>query len=275
MLPRRLALHSPNCRGHCVPGDCVQDLEAFAGSVRVAHFGVGVKRSDGSVNGQLTLSSADEEDILGYLISRAWELSQRFNPVDDGRGSNRLAGFLTQRLHFACTDWTRKRFGSTRYGPVATFTPTADPEVHITEVWLDAEYDGSDALDLEAAPAGTREALELLQPLIHGEVAEQTRLARNRGVSSGRVAQAVRLVRAEAIRQGLAPDDEERHALADQAADLRKQRLTYPQIADELDLPSPHIARALLVDYHPHLVKVRASRSRERVSPAEGIATPT
>jgi hypothetical protein len=128
MLSRPLALHNPNCRGLCAPRDCVQDLEAFCGSIRFAHFGVGVRRSDGTTNGQLMLSSADEEDVLEYLVSRGWELAQRFNPVDDGRGSNRLAGFLTQRLHFACTDWARARFGSTRYGPRPVFTPTAKPE---------------------------------------------------------------------------------------------------------------------------------------------------
>jgi hypothetical protein len=114
MLLQAVALHSPNCRGACAPGDCVQDLEAFCSSIRAAHFGIGVRRSDGSTNGQLSLSSADAEDVLGYLVSRAWELSLRFNSRDDGRGTTRLGGFLAQRLHWACTDWTRRRFGSTR-----------------------------------------------------------------------------------------------------------------------------------------------------------------
>jgi hypothetical protein len=61
--------------------------------------------------------------------------------------------------------------------------------------------------------------------------------------------------------------DEERHALADQAAELRKQRMTYQQIADGLDLGSSHVARALLVDYHPDLIEVRAKRPRKAKEP--------
>jgi DNA-directed RNA polymerase specialized sigma24 family protein len=271
MLLRPMALHQPGCdRRNCAPDECVQDLEPFCGSIRAAHFGVGVKRGDGSTNGQLSLSSADAEDVLGYLIGRGWELSQRFNPVDDGRGSNRLAGFLTQRLHFACTDWTRARFGSTRYGPVPVFTPTADPELHMTETWLDAEFDDSDALDLDAAPPGTREALELLQPLIDEEVQTVRQAADRAQVGPGQVTRALQLVRAEARRQGLDPSGlaDERQALADQAAELRDQGLTYKQIADELGC-SAWTARALL-DYHPDPVSVRAKatthehRSRDR-----------
>jgi DNA-directed RNA polymerase specialized sigma24 family protein len=237
----------------------VGDLVAFCGSVRVAHLGVGVKRSDGTVNGQLTLSSADREDLTAYLIGRAWELSQRF----DGRG--RLAGFLTQRLHFACTDWTRARFGSTRWGPVAVFTPTADPGVYVTGTWLDAEFDDSDALDLEAAPAGTREALELIRPLIDGETESVKQIAERAQVEPSQVTNALALVRAAARRQGLEPDDEERHALADQVRGLREQRMTYPQIATMLGLPSSHTASALIRDYHPELIKrQRRSAQAER-----------
>jgi DNA-directed RNA polymerase specialized sigma24 family protein len=280
MLSRRLALHNPNCRGLCASGDCVQDLEAFAGSIRVAHFGAGVKRSNGSIDGQLTLSSADADDVLAYLLSRAWELAQRFNPVDDGRGTTRLAGFLAQRLHFAWTDWTRKRFGATRYGPVAVFTPTADPELHVTDVWLDAEYEGGyeDALDLDAA---TREALELIRPLIDDETVTIAQAAERAHVKPYHVTRALTQVRAATRRQGLIPPDEERHTLADQAAELRKQRMTYQQIADALNVGSGHAARALLVDYHPELVKVRANRPRKairsRVSAqrASGVSAPS
>lgn len=271
MLPRALSLHSPSCRGACKVGDCVRDLEAFAGSIRAAHFNVGAKRSDGSIDGQLSLSSADADDVLAYLIGRGWELSQRFNPVDDGRGSNRLAGFLTQRLHFACTDWCRARWGSTRYGPRPVFTPTADPEVLITASWLDPEFDDGDALDLDSAPSGTREALELLQPLIDGRVDQPAQIARDRGVPNGRVQKAVQHVRAEVRRQGFAPPsavEDERKALADQAADLRKQRLTYKQIADQLGLRSPHTVVGLLRDYRADVITLRALATSNGKPPA-------
>jgi hypothetical protein len=263
MLAGVLTLHNPNCRGACAPNDCVQDLEAFCGSIRAAHFGVGVKRSNGSIDGQLTLSSADADDVLAYLLSRAWELSKRFRPGDDGRGScSRLGGFLAQRLHFAATDWTRRRFGATRYGPVPTFSPAAHPEVHITETWVDPELDDSDALDLDAAPPGTAQALSLLQPLLDGEVESAKELARRTQVEPGQIDQALHLVRVAARQQGLEPGDEQRHTLADQAAELRKQRLTYRQIASELSLHSTHTAAALIRDYHPDLIKPSHSRPR-------------
>jgi hypothetical protein len=269
MLPRALALHSPNCRGACAPGECVQDLEAFCGSIRAAHFGAGVKRGDGSIDGHLALSGSDRDDLLAFLLGRAWELSQRFNAVDDGRGTTRLGGFLAQRLHFACTDWTRKRFGSTRYGPIAVFTPTADPELHITDVWLDDYDDGDYGLDLDAAPAGTREALELIRPLIDDETVTNAQAAEMAHVKPQQVTRALTQVRAAARRQGLAARDEERQALADRVADLRKQRMTYQQIADALNVGSSHTARALLLDYHPDLAKVRAKRPRARSNGTE------
>jgi hypothetical protein len=227
MLPRALALHNPNCRGACAPGDCVQDLEAFCGSIRAAHFQIGAKRGDGSIDGQLSLSSADADDVLAFLVSRAWELSRSFNAVSDSRGLTRLAGYLSQRLHWAATDWTRKRFGSTRYGPVAVFTPTADPEVHVTETRLDTPYEGDyeDVLDLDMP--GLREAVELLRPLLDDETVTITQAAERSHVKPHEVARALTQVRAAARRQGLGAPDEERQALAEQAAELRKQRLTF------------------------------------------------
>jgi hypothetical protein len=249
LLNGRLELHAPNCRGTCRPDDCVADLEAFCGSIRAAHFGVGVKRGDGTVNGQLTLTHSDREDLLAYLLGRAWELSQRFNPADDGRGSNRLAGFLTQRLHFACTDWTRARWGSTRFGPIAVFTPTAHPEVHITEASLDVEYEGDyeDVLDLDAARPGTREALELLQPWLDGEV----RSAKEIGPGAE---SALTLVRGEARRQGLEPGGEERQELAGRVRDLWERGLHFKEIAAELGISSARPG-SLLREYHPEVAR--------------------
>jgi hypothetical protein len=150
---------------------------------------------------------------------------------------------------------------------VPAFTPTADPEVHITDVWLDDEYDDSDALDFSMAPEGTREALELIKPLLDDEASGQTQLAHSLNVPTSRVQHAVQLVRAEARRQRLSPPsaaEDERHAHADRARDLREQGHTYPQIATELGLRDYHAVRALLADYHPDLLRVRAKATGGR-----------
>jgi DNA-directed RNA polymerase specialized sigma24 family protein len=205
MLSRPFALHQPGCDGrNCAPNECVRDVEAFCGALLERfHRGERVAHQPGS---HAFLSRDDHDDAIAHLVGASWEAWRRFNPVDDGRGTNRFGGYLSWVLYRRHTDWLRRRYGSTRYGPVATFTPTADPEVHITDVWLDAEYDDGDyGLDLEAAPAGTREALELIQPLIDGESLTQGQLAVRGGVSTGRVQKAMRLVREEARRQGLEP----------------------------------------------------------------------
>jgi hypothetical protein len=260
LLNGRLELHQPGCdHRRCAPLECVLDVEAFCGAVldkfnrgeRVAH-------QSGSHAFQ---NAADKEDALAFLIAASWQAWLDFNPRDDGRGTNRFGGYLSWILYRRHTDWLRKRYGSTRYGPVPVFTPTADPEVHITETWLDPEYDDSDALDLEAATAGTREALELLQPLLDDEVQTVQQVAERAHVKPSEITRALTQVRAAARRQGLGPNDEERRTLADQAADLHKQRLTYPQIADELGLGSFHTARALLLDYHPELIKRQGRRT--------------
>jgi hypothetical protein len=141
------------------------------------------------------------------------------------------------------------------------FTPTADPEVHIKEFWLDAEFDGSDALDLDAAPPGTREALELLQPLLNDEVQTVKQVAERAHVTPGQVTRAVAQVRAAARRQGLEPLSEGRHELADQARDLREQGTTYAQITDELDLRSASTVQTLLREYHPELIKSKSAEA--------------
>jgi hypothetical protein len=146
------------------------------------------------------------------------------------------------------------------------FTPTADHEVHITDVWLDDYDDGDYGLDLDAAPAGTREALELLQPLIDDEAAGARQVAERAQVPLCRVTAAVAQVRAAARQQGLAPDGEERRELADRVAELRRRRLTYQQIADALGLRSYHTARALLADFHPEALKQRAKSNGNSVA---------
>jgi hypothetical protein len=266
MLSRPLALHNPNCRGICVAGDCIEDVEAFAAAV-LERFNRG-ERVGHQPGSHAFQSAADKEDALAFLIEACWQAWLDFDPNDDGRHANKLGGYAIWILHRRHTDWLRKRYGSTRYGPVPVFTPTADPEVHITQAHLDSQYEGGyeDVLDLEASP-DVREALGLIRPLIDDETVTIAQAAEQAHVKLHQVTRALTLVRAAARQQGLGVDDEERHTLADEAADLRRDRMTYQQIADALNLGSSHSARALLLDYHPELIKVRAKRPRKAKEP--------
>jgi hypothetical protein len=238
----------------------VRDVEAFCGDV-IAKFTRG-ERAGHKPGSDAFFSPADHDDAMAYLLGEAWIAWQKFNPVDDGRGTNRFSGFLVWTLHRRLVDFLRARYGSTRYNPerlkVRSVTPTYDIERHISGAWLDPEYDGADALDLEAAQPGTREALELLRPWLDGEV----QWAKEIGPEAHH---AVALVRGEARRQRLEPAslvDGDRQALADRARDLRQQGMHYREIASELGLSSAQVASGLLRAYHPELVKVRAKRRR-------------
>jgi hypothetical protein len=271
MLSERFAIHSANCHGFCAPGECIQDVEKLAQSVLLAHERAGVKRNGRLDRPGMTLSESDREDLLSFLVATAWEASQRFHPNDDGRGTNRLAGYVVWTLHRRLVDWVRQRFGSTRYPNsriVATLVPLTPAIEERMTPFLDPELGDSDALDLEAAPAGTAAALALLQPWLDGEVGTVAQAAELAHVKPYQVTNAFALVRAAARQQGLEPGGEERHALADRAAGLRKQRLTYGQIADELSLHSSHTASALIRDYHPELIQ-KPSHGRSRLSANE------
>jgi DNA-directed RNA polymerase specialized sigma24 family protein len=258
-----LSLHQAGCDGrHCVPDKCIADVEKLARSVLSAHERGGVKRNGSLDRPGMTLTESDREDLLAYLVSTAWQLAQKFEP---GRG--RLAGYVVQNLHRRLIDWTRVRFGSARYpsSKIVAVLVTLTPEIEERFApFLDPEFDDGDCgLDLDAAPAGTREALELLQPLIDDETVTIAQAADRARVKPGEVTQALVLVRAAARQQGLARHvDEECHALADQAADLRRRRMTYQEIADALGLRSGSVALTLIRGYHPELVKSRTLKTR-------------
>jgi DNA-directed RNA polymerase specialized sigma24 family protein len=259
LLKGRFELHQPGCdHRHCAPDECVRDVEAFCSAI-LEKFYSG-ERAAHQPRSFAFLSPADHEEALDNLLEASWKAWLDFRPDDDGRGTNRFGGYLSWILYRRHTDWLRKRFGSTRYGPVPVFTPTADPGQHITEAWFDPEYDDSDGLDLEAAPAGTREALALIGPMIEDDRLSAKTVAERMGVRPPEVARAFRLIRAECRRQGLAPPSagaDDRQTLADRIRDLREQGLSYAAIADELGLRSPQAAGGLLREYHPELTKRR------------------
>lgn len=239
----------------------VRDVEAFCGDV-IAKFTRG-ERAAHKPGSDAFFSQADKDDALAYLLGEAWIAWRKFNPVDDGRGTNKFSGYLVWILHRRLVDFMRLRFGSTRYPNsriVATLVPLTPVIEERIAPFLDPECDSDDyGLDLESAPAGTREALELLQPLIDEEVRTIAEAAERAQVPPGRVTRAVAQVRAVARQQGLEPHDEERRELADQAAELRERGLNYRETATALGLRSTCTARALLVDYHPSLVERRGS----------------
>jgi DNA-directed RNA polymerase specialized sigma24 family protein len=206
MLAGVLTLHDPSCTGECRPACCIADVEKLARSVLSAHERGGVKRNGGLDRPGMTLTESDREDLLAYLVSTAWQLSQRF----DGRG--RLAGYVVQTLHRRVVDWVRVRFGSTRYPSskiVATLVPLTSSVEQRLAPFLDPEFDDGDCgLDLEAAPEA-REALELLQPLIDDETVTIAQAAARAHVTPNQITHAAAHVRAAARQQGLAPRDGE------------------------------------------------------------------
>jgi hypothetical protein len=75
----------------------VEDVEAFAGAV-LAKFlnGERVAHQPGSA---AFLSRDDHDDALAFLLAATWSAWLKFNPVDDGRGTNKFSGWLVWILH--------------------------------------------------------------------------------------------------------------------------------------------------------------------------------
>ena len=211
LLNGRLTLHQPECDGRrCVPDECIADVEKFARSVISAHERAGVKRNGSLDRPGMTLTSSEREDLLAFLVSTAWEARQRFRPGNDGRAKrNRFAGYAAWVLHKRLVDWIRQTKGSTRFPNsriVATLVPLTPSIEERMAPLFDPEFDDDDCgLDLDVAPEGTCEALAVVGRLVDDERLTQGALAAQLGVPAGRVSKAVRLVREEATRQGLAP----------------------------------------------------------------------
>jgi DNA-directed RNA polymerase specialized sigma24 family protein len=254
-------------------------VEAFCGDV-IVRFMRG-ERATHLPGTDAHFSPADKEDALAFLLAASWEAWQHFRPVDDGRGTNRFSGYLVWILHRRLVDWIRQTKGSTRY-PTSRFVATLVPLTPAIEErmapFLDPEPDDGDyGLDLDAAPAGTREALELIRPLIDGEMKTVKEVAQAAEVELTEVESALALVQVAARRQGLEPASEERHALADQVRVLREQRMSYPQIAAMLGLPSSSTVNVLVRHYYPELIHPHRARRRtlsaneHRESPCDAI----
>lgn len=103
MLAARMALYD------------IDDVEAFCRAALDEHLATGKRRRDGSSTMPAQLSAADYEDALAYLVSTVWEASEQFNPIDDGRGTNRFSGYAITIIHWRIVDWKRTRWRSTRY----------------------------------------------------------------------------------------------------------------------------------------------------------------
>jgi hypothetical protein len=74
----------------------IRDVESFTGRI--------VERTSGR------LSVEDREELHVYLIAECWELSTRFQP---GRIS--FSSYAGTNLRLRVVDWTRGRFGRTRW----------------------------------------------------------------------------------------------------------------------------------------------------------------
>ena len=58
-----------------------------------------------------SLNDDCHDELMGFLMLRAWSEAGRYAPRD---GGSHLVGYLSQRLAWRCTDWYRSTFGETR-----------------------------------------------------------------------------------------------------------------------------------------------------------------
>jgi DNA-directed RNA polymerase specialized sigma24 family protein len=200
MLADVVTLHDPSCSGECRPSYCISDLEALCRDVLNDHLAEGVRTSGGISGPTKTLTPSEYDDALCFLIGTGWEAWQRFNPVDDGRGSNRVAGYATWILHRRVVDWRRRTFGYARNGTARQLVEY-DPRQHDAVHW-DPELGGGREIDAEAMSVEGRAALEMVRPLFGDEELSQGELAARLGVPKGKVSKGVSLVRRELKAQG-------------------------------------------------------------------------
>lgn len=214
MLREPIALHQPGCDGHnCAPGECVLNVEDFARSILNDHIAGGAKRRNGTLTGPYPLSPADYDECLGELVGASWEAWRRFNPVDDGRGSNRLAGYIAWKLHHEITDWKRRRFKSTRYLTTPVVVMSYDDELGYA-----THYDADGPIGLRIDPRkfygqvanAYRKVCKPLaesgyDPSADSASADLARFAVQTNQSLAWVHHALRIVRAELEQQGIRP----------------------------------------------------------------------
>jgi hypothetical protein len=224
MLVEPIALHRPGCDGrHCQgDDDCVQDMEDFARSVLNDHIAGGARRRNGTLTGPAPMSMADYDDCLTDLFGACWIAAQRFNPIDDGRGSNRLAGYLAWKLHKEIIDWKRRRWKSTRYLTTPIIETPYDDELSAA-IHHDEEPIGIDPSTLtHQAQHAYR---KVCGPLAESGL-EPAEFALRTSQSLSWVMQALRIVKVELEQQGIRPstmqegsdDEQERRDPSAQAA---------------------------------------------------------
>lgn len=147
------------------------------------------------------MSMADYEDCLTDLFGACWIASQRFNPVDDGRGSNRLAGYLAWKLHKEIIDWKRRRWKSTRYLTTPIIETPYDDELS-GATHADDELVGLNAKTFHwrARDAYERTCLPLAESGM-----DWVKFAFASGQGVNRVRRALQIVREELVLQGVLP----------------------------------------------------------------------
>jgi hypothetical protein len=216
MLLHSMTLHQPGCDGrHCAPDECILDLEDLARSVLNDHIAGGARRRNGTLTGPAPLSDSDFRDCLTDLLGAGWEAWRRFNPVDDGRGSNRLAGYVAWKLHKEIIDWKRRRWKSTRYLTTPIIETPYDDELS-GAVHHDDELIGIDPSTLSHR---ARHAYrKVCAPLAESGL-EPPEFARQTSQSLAWVAQALRIVRAELEQQGIRPS-----TMQQEGSDEREER---------------------------------------------------
>src|SRR6266511_5523419 len=164
MLARPLAIHQDPCGGYaCRPAYCIRDLERLCRQVLNSHLRAGA-RKNGELPGSQPMSDADYDDALAFLIETGWEVAQDFRVEDDGRGTNKLAGWTVWVLHRRIVDYRRKRYGSTRYGGPRPEVISFDPQAHEVASFDELPSDSNGRyLDRERLSPWTADALAVFE----------------------------------------------------------------------------------------------------------------
>lgn len=128
-------------------------------------------------------SESVEEELRAFLLAAAWETVQRSQAKDDGRGSNRLAGWVVWVLHRRVVDFLRDQFGTKRHGVPRPEMVQFNEQEHTAPSYDDYPHENNGRhIDRSGLSARAADELALLE--LAAETGEsRTVIARTLGLS--------------------------------------------------------------------------------------------